>query len=263
MGYQLNIDNPKTFNEKLQWLKLYNRKPEYTRMVDKYEVKQFVEERIGRGYTIPTLGVWDFFDEIDFDKLPERFVLKCTHDSGSIVIVDDKKNFDKEKAERTLNRALDMNFFWIGREWPYKNVKRKIIAEPYLCDSFGRELMDYKLFCFQGKVKMIEVDFDRFTNHKRNLYNRDWEYMPFRMMYPTVPEQIIEKPNRLSEMIAIAEKLSSAIPHVRIDFYIIDDKPIVGEMTFFPDCGIGAFEPAEWDEKLGDWIILPTTNKEK
>lgn len=256
-GQKLNIDNPRTFNEKLQWLKLYNHRPEYTRMVDKYGLKQFVEEKIGYGYTIPVLGVWDSFEEIDFDKLPDRFVLKCTHDCGSIVIVDNKGCFDKEGARRQLSRALDINYFWIGREWPYKNVKRRIIAEPYLSDSCGEELKDYKFFCFNGKVKIIQVDFDRFTCHHRNIYSIDWEYIPVMIQYPTAPKRMIERPNCLKKMIEIAEKLSDSIPHVRIDFYIVNDMPVVGEMTFFHGSGMEKIVPAKWNEVLGDWIILP------
>lgn len=261
-GYKLNINDPKTYNEKLQWLKLFNYEPGYTRMVDKYGIKQFVEEKIGVGYTIPTLGVWDSFDEIDFDKLPGQFVLKCTHDSGSIVIVKDKETFNADEARRNLSAALQINYFWISREWPYRNVKRRIIAEPYLYDSLGNEIKDYKFFCFHGEVKVIEVDFERFINHKRNIYSKDWEYIPLAVQYPTVPEHIIEKPKCLKEMIQIAEKLSSGIPHIRVDFYLVDDKPIVGEMTFFHEGGFAKFAPQTWDGIWGDWIILPKTNKE-
>lgn len=262
-GFKFDLNNPRTFNEKLQWLKLYNRKPEYTRMVDKYEMKQFVEEKIGCGFTIQTLGIWDSFEEIDFDKLPKQFVLKCTHDSGSIVFVRDKDKLDKEEAKRYFNRRLAINYFWTKREWPYKNVKRRIIAEPYLCDSSENELKDYKFFCFQGNVKMIEVDFDRFIDHKRNIYNEKWEYMPFAIRYPTEPERVIEPPKCLKEMVDIAEKLSVSIPHVRVDFYIINDKPIVGEMTFFHESGYGKFTPQKWDRIFGDWIQLPEIKSAK
>lgn len=254
MGYKLNISNPTTYNEKLQWLKLYNRRPEYTGMVDKYEAKQFIEKRIGSGYTVPTLGVWDSFEEIEFDKLPRQFVLKCTHDSGSIVFVEDKENFDKEETKNILTERLGRNFFWIGREWPYKNVKPRIIAETMLPE---KNLNDYKFFCFDGRVKMIQVDFDRFINHRRNFYNREWKYEPFMSFYPSEPERVIDRPRCLDEMIEIAEKLSCAIPHLRVDFYIINDRPIVGELTFFHENGLGKFTPAEWDEIFGGWISLP------
>ena len=253
-GEKLDLHHPRTFNEKLQWLKVYNRRPEYTRMVDKYEAKHFIDERIGSGYTIPTIGVWDSFDEIDFDMLPEQFVLKCTHDSNSIVIVEDKENLDKEKAKRTLDRALKKNYFWYGREWSYKNVKPRIIAEAMLPE---RNLNDYKFFCFDGTVKMIQVDLDRFINHKRNFYNREWKYESFMQGYPTAPEITVEKPKCLEEMIEIAEKLSVSIPHIRVDFYIIDDRPVVGELTFFHECGIKKFTPIEWDLTFGEWITLP------
>ena len=170
-------------------------------MVDKYEAKHFIEERIGSGYTIPTIGVWDSFDEIDFDMLPEQFVLKCTHGSGSIVFVEDKDKFDKKEAKRILEKALGINYYWIGREWPYKNVKSRIIAKQYINDLNKNELMDFILFCFGGKVRIIFVDFDHTLNHigKRNIYDRQWEYLPFSIGYPSVPEKIIEKPKCLKK----------------------------------------------------------------
>ncbi|MDE6568598.1 MAG: glycosyl transferase [Lachnospiraceae bacterium] len=256
-GYKLNIDNPTTFNEKLQWLKIYNHNPEYTQMVDKYAVKEYLKEKIGEEYIIPTLGVYDNFDEINFSELPKQFVLKCTHDSGSVVIVDDAEKLDKKAVKERLNRALSINYFWAGREWPYKNVRPQIIAEKYLCDSSGTELKDYKFFCFNGSVKLIQVDFDRFVEHKRNVYNRQWEYIPLVIEFPTEPERIIRKPICFDEMIEIAEKLSIGIPHVRIDFYVIEDKPIVGEMTFYHGSGLEKIIPIEWDKILGDWIELP------
>ena len=168
-GRKLNLKNPKTFNEKLQWLKLYNRKPEYTLMVDKYEVKGYIAEQIGEEYVIPTLGVWDNFDDIDFDSLPNQFVLKCTHDSGGLVICKDKSNLDITKAREKINKALTRRFYYFGREWPYKNVKPRIIAEKYMVDKTVDELRDYKFFCFGGVCKCLKVDFDRFIEHHANL----------------------------------------------------------------------------------------------
>ena len=259
MEYKIDFNNPSTFNEKIQWLKLYNHKPEYTRMVDKYEMRQFVEERIGSGYTVPLIGVWESFDDIDFDQLPKQFVLKCNHDSGSIVIVQDKDKFDIEDAKEKINRTLSTNYYWRAREWAYKNVKRKIIAEPYLYDAKQKELLDYRFFCFNGEVKAIIVDFDHTLNKigRRNFYNKYWEYMPLSLHYPTAPETIIEKPKCMEEMIEIAEKLSVSIPHIRIDFYIIDDRPIIGELTFYHAAGSQKFSPKKWDKIFGDWIDLP------
>ena len=171
----LNLKNPQTFNEKLQWLKLYDRKPEYTCMVDKYKAKQYVAERIGQEYIIPTLGVWDSFDEIDFDALPDQFVLKCTHDSGGLVICQDKKTLDKEAARRRITASLQRNYFWANREWPYKNVKPRIIAEVYMQDTVTAELRDYKFFCFNGTAKLLFIATDRQTEGKRqSLISSTW-----------------------------------------------------------------------------------------
>lgn len=257
VGYKLDIDNPKTFNEKLQWLKLYDRNPEYTRMVDKYEAKQFVKERIGVGYTILTLGVWNSFDEIDFDKLPEQFVLKCTHDSGSAVIVDDKNNFNKEEARRILCRALDENFFWRYREWPYKNVKRRIIAEPYMKDNATHELRDYKFFTFDGKARAMYVASERggSTETKFDFFDMNYKHLPFTNGHPNAAV-LPKKPENFAQMIQLAECLSVGIPHVRVDFYEVDGKMYFGEFTFYHLGGMVPFNPSSWDEKFGSWLTL-------
>ncbi len=257
-GKKLNLKNPKTFNEKLQWLKLYDRKPEYTRMVDKYEVRQYIKETIGEEYLIPLVGgPWGKFEDIDFSKLPDQFVLKCTHDSGSVAICKDKNDFDIESVRKKFKRVLRGNFFYGGREWPYKNVKPRIIAEKYMVDESGTELKDYKIFNFDGKTKIIEVDYDRFVKHKRNFYSTDWKYIEAAIQYPTDPSVKIDKPKQLEKMISLAEKLSKDIPHVRTDFYSIGDKILFGEMTFYHESGFGKFVPSEWDRTLGDWIDIP------
>lgn len=258
-GYKLNIGNPKTFNEKLQWLKVYNHKSEYTQLVDKYLVKQFVEERIGGKYIIPTLGVWRTFDEIDFSELPEQFVLKCTHDSGSIVIVDDVNRFDKKEAEKRLTEALKINYFWMGREWPYKNVERRIIAEKYIAEA--REMIDYKFLCFNGKVRSIFTCSDRFSGDglKVTFFDKEWKRLPFERHYPASKRKIV-KPAHFHLMIELAEKLSAGIPFVRIDLYDIEEKIYFGEMTFFPGGGMEEFSPEKWDRTMGDWIVLPEVN---
>ncbi len=260
-GKKLNLKNPQTYNEKLQWMKLYHRKPEYTKMVDKYEVKKYVADKLGEECIIPTLGVWESFDEIDFDILPEQFVLKCTHDSGGIVICKDKSKLDMEKARFKIERSMKRNYFYYGREWPYKNVKPRIIAEQYMVDESGYELKDYKIFCFGGKVKIIEIDFDRFTSHKRNLYSRDWELLDMEIIYPSDPSKAFEKPQNLDEMIKAAELLSADIPAVRVDFYNINNKMYFGEITFFHECGLGKITPEEWNYKMGSWITLPEKTK--
>ncbi len=256
MGKKLNLDPPVTFNEKIQWLKLYDRKPEYTTMVDKYEAKKHVSDLIGEQYIIPTLGVWDHFDEIDFDKLPNQFVLKCTHDSGGLVICRDKEKLDKEKARRTLENCLKHNFFWGMREWPYKDVPRKIIAEAYLVDESGVELKDYKIFCFNGKAEYVEVDFNRHIEHKLNPYDFDWNPLNFCDKSKNDYDANIPKPARLEEMRQIAEKLSVNISFLRVDFYSIYDKIYIGELTLYPGSGYIQFDPPSTDLKYGKLLKL-------
>ena len=257
MKKKLNLANPQTFNEKLQWLKLHDRKPEYTQMVDKYAVREYIAKTIGEEYLIPLLGVWNAFDEIDFDQLPDQFVLKCNHDSGSVVICKDKKTFDVDAARKNINAGLAHNYYYGGREWPYKNVKPKIIAEKYMVDESGTELKDYKLFCFNGEVKIVEIDFDRFIKHTRNLYTSKWEFLNFQLLYPNDSSKYKDKPIALDDMIKMASYLSKNIPHLRVDFYQINNKIYFGELTFFHEAGFGLFSPNEWDKILGDWIKLP------
>lgn len=256
MGKNLNLKNPKTYNEKLQWLKLYNHNPLYTKLVDKYEVKKYVAKLIGEEYIIPTLGVWSSFDEIDFEILPMSFVLKCTHDSGGLVIVKDKKNIDYKSAKKKLNRCLERNFYYAGREWPYKDVVPMIIAEKYIEDR-NHELKDYKLMCFNGKVKCSFVCTERFSDEglKVTFFDREWNMMPFERYYPK-SNMPISKPINYEKMIELAEILSKDIPFVRVDFYEVDNKIYFGELTFYPGSGLEDFEPEEWDYTLGQWIEL-------
>ena len=255
----LNLKNPQTFNEKLQWLKLYDRKPEYTCMVDKYKAKQYVAERIGQEYIIPTLGVWDSFDEIDFDALPDQFVLKCTHDSGGLVICQDKKTLDKEAARRRITASLQRNYFWANREWPYKNVKPRIIAEVYMQDTVTAELRDYKFFCFNGTAKLLFIATDRQTEGeetKFDFFDMDFNHIDVRNGHPNakIPP---EKPHCFAEMRQLAEQLSVEIPQLRVDFYEVDGKVYFGELTFFHWTGLVPFEPEQWDYTFGEWIKLP------
>ena len=256
----INFKNPKTFNEKLQWLKIYNRRSEYTVMADKLLMKEYVRAKVGTevmgGGTIQTIGVWNRFEEIDFDTLPESFVLKCTHDSGSVCICKNKKEFNKKAARDKLSDALKMNYYLPGREWVYKNIEPKIIAEPYMTDESGTELKDYKFHCFAGRVEYVQVDFGRFTKHGRNVYDRDWNFVDVVMQYPNDINHIIRKPAQLEEMISMAEKLSAEIPYLRVDFYIINAKIYVGEMTFYHECGTEKVSPPEFDYKLGDLIRI-------
>ncbi len=257
MGKKLDLENPRTFNEKLQWLKLHDRKPEYTKMVDKYQVRQYIKEKIGEEYLIPLVGgPWDKFEDIDFSKLPEQFVLKCTHDSGSVAICKDKRNFDIPLVRNQFNRALKGNFFYGGREWPYKNVKPRIIAERYISDTKGEEIVDYKLHCFNGEVKIILVCADKTHEEKKVFYDRQWNKLLLKR--PGMPSDTeISRPQRLSEMIEIAKVFSKEIPFLRVDLYEVSSRLYFGELTFFPAGGFETFEPEEWDRQMGEWLCLP------
>ena len=247
----INFRNPKTLNEKLQWLKIYDRKDIYTTMVDKYEMKKYVEEKIGKGYTVETLGVYNSFDEINFDKLPNKFVIKCTHDSGGLVVVTDKKKLDIEAAREKINKSLKRNYYLFSREWPYKNVKPRIIIEKYMVDESGVELKDYKIFCFNGKAEYVEVDFNRFVEHKLNPYDFDWKPLNFCDKSKNDYSAKISKPKRLEDMRNIAETLSKDMAFLRVDFYSIKDKIYVGELTLYPGSGFIEFEPRSVDLKYG------------
>lgn len=259
LGKKADLKNPKTFNEKLQWLKLNNRRPEYTRMADKYEAKHYVAEKIGEEYIIPTLGVWDHFDEINFDQLPDQFVLKCTHDSGGLVICRDKAKLDLAKAKKRIERCLNRNYYLSWREWPYKDIRPRILAEQYMADTTGSdELKDYKFFCFDGQVKCFKIDFDRFVDHHANYYDENGSLLPFgEAAYPPKYDVQLDLPKELEKMKKLASELSKGVPFLRVDFYEADGNVYFGEMTFFPASGFGRFEPEEWDYKLGEWIHLP------
>ena len=258
MGTPLHLDAPQTFNEKLQWLKLYDRKPEYTMMVDKYRVREYIAQKIGAEYLIPLLGVWDSPDEIDFAALPEQFVLKCNHNSGlGMCICKDKSTLDLRKVRRDLQKGLRQDYYLPGREWPYKDVPRKIIAEKFMIDNEVNELRDYKFFCFRGEVKCFKVDFDRFIDHRANYFDPDGNPMPFgEVVCPPKPDKQLVLPENLAEMISLAEKLSGDIPFLRVDFYNIQGRIYFGELTFSPASGMGKFIPEEWDAILGSWLRL-------
>ena len=261
-GKFINFDNPQSYNEKLQWLKIYNRDPLYNLIVDKYRVKKFVADIIGNNHVIPLLGVWNHFDEIDFDKLPNQFVLKCNHDCGGIVICKDKALFDKESAKRLLERHLKQNYYWDHREWPYKDVKPLIFAEEYMVDESGYELKDYKWFCFNGEPKVLFIAQDRDNpdeETKFDFYDMDFNHLPIKNGHPNA-NNINEKPTGFEEMMELARKLSSGIPHVRVDFYNINGHIFFGEMTLFNWGGFVKFEPQEWDYIFGSWVNLPTNN---
>lgn len=254
---ELNIDNPQTFNEKLQWLKLYDCKPEYTTMVDKYAVKKYVSDIIGEEYIIPTLGVWNHFDEIDFDKLPNQFVLKCTHDSGGIVICTDKSNLDLKAAKKKIEKCLRRNYYWSSREWPYKNVKPRIIAEKYMSDEGKEELSDYKVLCFNGEPKIVEVHKGRFNGqHTQDCYDEFWNKTDIEKHDLPKSNDIMPKPAFLEEMLHLSKLLSKDLIHVRVDWYFTNNRLYFGELTFFDGSGYNLF-CGNADELLGSWIKLP------
>lgn len=259
-GKKLDLNNPQTYNEKLQWLKLYDRNPEYTKMVDKYEAKEYVASIIGKEHIIPTLAVYDSVEDIDFDVLPDQFVLKCTHDSGGVVICKDKSKFDKDAAIKKLKRGLKQNFYLQNREWPYRNVKPRIIAEIYMEDKSG-ELNDYKWFCFNGEPKSVFIATDRFTEGeetKFDFYDSEFNHLSFTNGHPNATRPLM-KPAGFEEMKALARKLSKGIPHVRVDFYEVNRTILFGELTFFHWSGFVKFKPEEWDMTFGEWIELPRT----
>ena len=257
IGRSLDLSNPKTFNEKLQWIKLYDHNPIYTTMVDKLKVKQYVAERIGQQYVIPTLGVWDNFDDIDFSILPDQFVLKCTHDSGGLVIVKDKGQLDIKSAKKKINKSLKTNYYKVGREWPYKNVERRIIAEKYMSNSDEDILVDYKVLCFNGVPKLVEVHHGRYTrNHTQDFYDTDWVKTDFEQPEDPRTNIVMEKPVFADEMFELSSVLAEGIPHVRVDWYFVQGQLYFGEMTFFDGSGFCPFLEGQ-DEILGEWIELP------
>ena len=259
MGKFPDLDNPTTYNEKLQWLKLHDIHREYSKLVDKYESKEVVRRLIGDEYIIPTLAVYDSLDEIDFDKLPNQFVLKTTHDSGGVVVCPDKTKLDWKAARRKLEKSLRHNFFYEHREYPYKDVKPRIIAEKYMVDESGTELKDYKFFCFDGKCKMLFIATGRNTGDvKFDFYDPDFNHLPFVQGHPWTTKEI-KKPEGFSKMIALAEELSKGFRHVRVDLYDINGKIYFGELTFFHFSGNVPFEPEIWDYKIGEWLKLPET----
>lgn len=256
MGCWVDFESPKTFSEKLQWLKLYNRNPLYTTLVDKYAVKKWVVEKIGDNHIIPTLGVWEKADDIDFDKLPNQFVLKTTNGGGGdVILCKDKSHLNKENAINHLNIGLKKNIYKTLREWPYKNVTPRIIAEQFITDG-NKSLIDYKVLCFDGDPKLIEVHEGRFNSHTQDFYDTEWNHLSIIQGTPS-SGRIVEKPSFLEEMLNLSSLLAKNMPHVRVDWYFASNKLLFGEMTFFDASGFEAFEPREYEELVGSWITLP------
>lgn len=283
-GRKLDLKKPQTYNEKLQWLKLYNRRKEYSKYVDKYEVKKYIANVLGEEYVIPNIGVWDNFDEIDFTKLPEKFVLKCTHDSGGLIVCRDKNSLDISKAKEKIDKAMSRNYYTRSKEYPYKHVMPRIIAEEYMEDvSYSMDiheptnktcdvaylqnkhgLLDYKFMCFDGVVKALFLDIGVIGNSEghsdeyyRSIFDRDFNVMPFKETRDHYPIPI-NRPHFFEEMVKIAEILSQGFPHIRVDLYYINGQIKVGELTFFHGSGLSNhFIPEEWNYKFGEWIKLP------
>lgn len=259
LNKDLDLNNPKTFNEKLQWLKLNDRCPEYTIMVDKYLVRDYIARKLGEEYLIPLLGVWDSPEEIDFTMLPDQFVLKCNHNSGlGMCICKDKSSLHIESVKKELKKGLAQNYYLEGREWPYKNVPRKIVCEKFMTDNSG-ELADYKIHNFNGEPKVILVCTNRFSKDglREDFYSDKWEHLPVKRPGCPNAEASLEKPAELDEMLRLSRILAKDIPFLRTDFYVINGRIYFGELTFYPASGFAAFEPESYDELFGGWIKLP------
>ena len=261
MGRPLRLNNPQTFNEKLNWLKIYNKRPFYTSIADKSLVKDYVKKILGEEHIIPTLGIWNTFDEIDFDTLPNQFVLKSTNGGGGtgVVICRDKQSFDKADAKHKLEKSMATNWDY-GREWVYKGIKPRILAEQYMHNNDSEYLDDYKFMCFNGEPKLLFMASDRYAKGEKlkfDWYDMDLNHLPFKSKGYENKNKIIEKTPVFDEMKRIAEQLSKDFPHIRVDLYNINGKVYFGELTFFHDAGFVPIEPEEWDYKIGSWLKLP------
>ena len=258
MGRKLNLSNPTTFNEKLQWLKLYDRRPEYITCSDKYAARQILKKTLGEDYLVPLIGVYNRVDDIPWDDLPNQFVLKCNHASGANIICHDKNELNIEESKRQLNKWLRTNYFWYGREWPYKDIKPLIICEKYLVDEDDRELRDHKFMCFNGEPKCLFVCLNRYSSNGLNVdfYDMDWNPMPFIRHYPR-SGHILDKPKHFELMVEISKLLSKNTLFLRVDFYEANGQLYLGELTFYPGSGFEEFTPESYDTLLGSWLKLP------
>ncbi len=261
MGHRLNLKAPGSFTEKIQWLKLYDRNPLYTVLADKIEARKYIEEKIGAEYLIPLLNTYDNTDEINFDELPEQFVLKCNHDSKSKYICRKKDREEFNASLLLLSKRLKANYYYYFREWAYKKIKPRILCEKYLEDSKTGELRDYRFYCFNGKVKVIGVDYDIIKAYKRALFTPEWKFLDVRYKHLKGKEGDIKKPVQLVKMIGLAETLADRIPFIRVDFYIADGNIYSGELTLYPSGGYSKFEPAGFDYEMGKHLDLPLKNR--
>lgn len=258
IGKELKLENPVTFNEKMQWLKIHDRNPSYTQLVDKIEVKEYISQTLGKEYLIPTLAVWNNADEINYSILPNQFVLKCSHDSHGLIICKDKEQLDKVDVTKRLSKALKSNYYYKFREWPYKNVQPRVFAEQYMSNN-GEDLVDYKIHCFNGIPKVVLVCAGRFSLQglTEDFFDCDWNHLCVKR--PTIPnaENPFPKPKQLDKMLEIARILSDDIPFLRVDLYIINQQIYFGELTFYPASGYGRFIPDSFDHLFGDYLLLP------
>ena len=262
MGRKLNLANPQTYSEKLQWLKLNDHNPIYTKLVDKYRVREYIREKIGEDYLIPLLGVWKTAEEIDISVLPDRFVLKCNHDTGSIIVCHDKNKFDLETEKKKLSNCLKNGTFWYTREWPYKGVDPCIIAEKYMEDDTYHDLRDYKFFCFDGVPKAMFIATERLNPEKPtafDFFDMNFNHLPIKQGHPNA-DNIPEKPINFEKMKELARVLSEGFPHIRVDFYEINGQVYFGELTFYHFGGVEPFIPESWDSVFGSWLNLPLNN---
>ena len=258
MGKILDLDNPQSFNEKLQWLKIHDRKEIYTFMVDKAAVKDYIGEMLGREYLIPTIGIWDNADDIDFSILPQQFVLKCTHNSGGVIICRNKSSFNIEDAKKSLNKSIKRNYYYEHREWVYKDVPHRIIAEKYMSNPDEKSLMDYKFYCFNGKPLFlyVSVGLENHKNARISFFDMEWSVTAFGRSDYKPLKDIPPKPKNFNEMVSIAKRLSQNIPFVRVDLYEIRGKIYFSELTFCPCAGMMFFEPPEADLEIGKMLEL-------
>jgi hypothetical protein len=255
-GGRLNLKNPTTFCDKQNWLKLHDIHSEYTQLVDKIGVREHIAQVLGEEFLFPVYGVWEKFDDIDFEQLPEKFVLKCNHDSGSVKVITDKAVMDRNELKKFFDARMKMNSYVFGREYPYKDVKPLIFAEKYMTPDNAEDINDYKFFCFNGKPEIMFIATERSTDVKFDFFDMDFNHLDIIRSHPN-SDKPISKPEKFDELKVIATKLASQKKFVRIDLYDINDQIYFGEYTFFPGGGFQLFQPPQWEKQLGDWINLP------
>lgn len=256
-GYKLDLSNPKTFNEKLQWLKLYDRNREYTVMADKLASKAWASSRIGPQFVVPALASWGSAEEISLDDLPDQFVLKTNHDSGGVIVCRDKASFDLSAAKRVLSKNLSRNYYWYGREWPYKDIKPTVFAERYLPTGEDGDLPDFKVLCFDGIPRFIELHRGRASHHTQDWYDCDWNLLDMNQEYAEQSGRSYPKPDCLGEMLRLSGILSSGVPHLRVDWFVVHGRLYLGELTFFDGSGLTSFDDPSNDLLIGNYIRLP------